>query len=191
MSLGFKVVDIAFNVVEELKKLDYTVRKTPPYIMMRRGKESVVIYWRETAGPTTIRAFQPIVEGVRCNYYIVLCMGFFTKHVISYVLTCNRYKGKTLLFEVGLKDYMDTIPKPKILRSNNKSLNDILLIVARSYGLEPSKYTCEYCEKPLVTACQMCGRLLCHNHFIICPICKLTLCSPETGSECFYKHRCR
>jgi len=151
-----------------------------------------MIYWRETAGSVTKRILETLASNVASDYYItLLCMGFFTKHVISHVLMRKNLKGKLLLFEVGLRDYMDYTPKPRILKCTSNVLNDVLLKVLNEYGLSVKRYTCEFCDRPVVTVCYHCNKLLCHQHMIICPVYNRTFCSPETGSECFKLHKCR
>jgi len=125
------------------------------------------------------------------NYKVLITLGFFTKKALGYVLKNSKLKGTTLLVQAGLKDYMDTNIKVTYLPTNNNIVNSLVLSAIEEYlNMKATPFTCSYCTNPLITVCNYCGALLCKRHFIICPVCRNTFCHPDTGRECFYKHKC-
>ena len=185
-----KLSSLARKFAEKLCEAGYRVKEKGGKLIGEKEGKTLLIYWRDVTGPVTKRMIDTAVGDEDYDGYALMFMGFLTKQTIAKLIKDSKFKGKTIVFEAGLKDYMDTKLKPKILKIGKRGLFDVLMQTLSEFGLKASRHKCDYCERPLVTVCNVCGKFLCHTHMIICPICRQTFCHPDTGMNCFSKHKC-
>lgn len=183
--------DILSTLKEEGLKREFKVEVKSGRLILEKPDLNIVVECRDTTGPITERFIENWYNEVKeYKYKILITLGYYTKKALSYIFRKVKPKGTVLLLEAGLKDYMDSSMNFKYLPTNNSEVNNIVLEALDRLNIKPTQFTCSYCGNSAITSCGYCDALLCRRHFIICPVCGDWFCHPDTGKDCFHKHKC-
>jgi hypothetical protein len=90
---------------------------------------------------------------------------------------------------MGLTSFFETESTPK--KFGQIETPPFLMVenILAKRDIQLQEISCHYCAGKLLVSCQVCGALLCKNHFIVCPLCRIYHCHPDV-KDCYFKHEC-
>lgn len=188
-----RLSDLKPDLVKTCREREGQVKTSPYLFCWRKGNKTYVIDGNELTGPVSERRLELWLNNMpQFSQIVLITMGFFTQDAYKAVLGNQRRRERIILISLGLRDYMDMEPQPKVLNvSKAKELYSALEDVLGRYGIRPSPVTCSRCRDKAIAFCETCSKLLCKRHLISCPLCRVILCHPDTASNCFSQHRCQ
>jgi hypothetical protein len=120
---------------------------------------------------------------------ILMTMGFFPNKTIGQLLNDPELAKRIALVGMGLTTFFETEFKPKKFGQVETAPFLMVEDILAKRDIQLQEISCHFCAgKPLVS-CQVCGALLCKNHFIVCPLCRTYHCHPDV-KDCYFKHEC-
>ncbi len=189
-----RISSIIRRLRDRLSALELDTKLEGSLLEVQKGEARIVVDGKEHTGPVTLREFDLWLQDLPAySQAILIAMGFFRPEVHRRVLSDPAIRSKLVLISFGLRDYMDTVLKPKrlLVAEITEPVAELLSILEET-GIHPEDVSCDYCPSKALVACSVCGLLLCKRHFIPCPVCKAIMChSTETRRHCFFKHACR
>jgi hypothetical protein len=120
---------------------------------------------------------------------ILMAMGFFPDKAIGQLLNEPKLAKRIALAWMGLTSFFETEFKPKKFGQTESPLFLVVEEILAERGIQLQDVSCRYCAGKLLASCQICGALICKNHFIRCPLCKAHFCHPD-AKGCYFTHEC-